>query len=189
MINHSGGCDGSDMYWEFEGRNYGINTVSYSFYNHVQHGENPFVLTTEELIEGYEHVKIAAKSLYRPLDRIVYPYIKNLISRNWFQVKNADTIFAIGMFDGKIHKKVKGGTGWAVQMAIDNKKVVYFFNQPTNEWHIYSYQYKKFVPYYATPKLTENFAGIGTRELTAFGELAIKTVYEYTFKDIENGRD
>ena len=110
------------------------------------------------------------------------PYVRNLLCRNWFQVKNADAIFAIGKFDGIKRTKVSGGTGWAVQMAIDNDKPVYFFDQPTNSWYIYIKEHKKFIQMYETPKLTENFAGIGTRGITTDGEIAIKHVLIETFK-------
>lgn len=187
-INHSGGAEGADICWETEGKLYGVKTISYSFYNHIQHGENPKILTSDELSEGYEHCKIAEKSLNRPLNRIVYPYVKNLISRNWFQVKNSNAIFAIGTFQNKTHKLVNGGTGWAVQMAIDNKKDVFFFNQKISDfgsrnhcWFKYNYDINKFESYSDLPILTENFAGIGSRDLNEFGKLAIIDVYNYNF--------
>lgn len=181
-INHSGGCPGADMTWENLGKPYGVKSIAYSFYNHVQEGENQKILTYDELQEGWRHVEIASASLKRPLERIQYPYVKNLISRNWYQVKNADSIFAIGKFDGKLKARVSGGTGWAVQMAIDNKKPIYFFDQPTDEWYIYVYYENKFLRFYDEPTLTENFAGIGTREMNTFGVRAIELVYEHTFK-------
>jgi hypothetical protein len=180
--NHSGGCPGSDITWETLGKHCGIKTISYSFYGHKQEGEFPYIMTTEELLEGWEHVKIASKSLKRPLKYVEdNPYVRNLICRNWYQVKHSDSIFAIGKFDNTQHTRVSGGTGWAVQMGIDNKKTVYFFDQPTNSWYIYIKEHKKFVQLYETPKLTENFAGIGTREITVYGESAIKKVLVETF--------
>jgi len=129
---HSGGCAGSDMFWENEGAKYGVKTIAYSFYNHKQDSYNQKILTVDELNEGFEHVMIANKSLKR------YPqgqpqYINNLLSRNWYQVKNSDAVFAIGKFKTKLI--VDGGTGWAVQMAIDSNKPVFFFDQPTNAWY------------------------------------------------------
>jgi len=102
--NHSGGCAGSDMCWETEGKKHGVYSVAYSFYNHVQEGEHQKILTYDELQEGWKHVVIASKSLKRPLNRIVYPYIKNLLSRNWYQVKNTESILVIGKFAGKSQK-------------------------------------------------------------------------------------
>jgi len=179
---HSGGCAGSDMMWENEGAKYGVKTVAYSFYNHVQDSENQKVLTLKELAEGYAAVLVADKTLKRYVSRIMYPYVKNLLSRNWFQVKNSDAIFAIGMFANKKRTLVKGGTGWAVQMSIDNKKDIYLFDQESVSWHQYNYQTGAFEKLYIIPKLTENFAGIGTRKLSDAGIIAIKEIYKQNFK-------
>lgn len=42
------------------------------------------------------------------------------------QVKNSDAVFAIGHL---VRGIVDGGTGWAVQMAIDDGKPVYVYDQ------------------------------------------------------------
>ena len=180
-ICHSGGCAGSDMMWENEGMKYGVKTVAYSFYNHVQDSQNQKILSLKELEEGYENVLIADKTLKRYPNRIMYPYVKNLLSRNWFQVKNSEAIFAIGMFANKKRTLVKGGTGWAVQMAIDNKKVVYLFDQDSKFWYQYNYTTGAFERLYEMPKLTKNFAGIGTRKLNEDGINAIKEIYKENF--------
>jgi hypothetical protein len=172
------------MEWETQGEQYGIETIAYSFKGHTQEGKNPRILTGVELDEGFEHVLAAAKNLKR------YPqgqstYVKSLLSRNWFQVKNAETIFAIGKFLD--NKRVSGGTGWAVQMAIANDKIVFFFNQPTNAWYIGTKYDSNNTAYFVeidyVPKLTSNFAGIGTREIEDNGKAAIKRIYEENVKE------
>jgi hypothetical protein len=161
------------MKWENEGDKYGVKTIAYSFYNHVQEGKNRKVLTVEELNEGFEHVKIASKGLKRnPNCR--YPYVRNLLCRNWFQVKNAEAVFAIGKFMNDT--MVSGGTGWAVQMAIDNKKPVFFFDQISNRWNTFNYEGQVFETIDYVPKLTENFAGVGTREINDNGIKAIEQI-------------
>lgn len=181
-ICHSGGSPGSDMMWENEGNKYGVHTISYSFYNHHQYGENQKILTVDELNEGFEAVMRANETLKR------YPqgqpqYIKNLLARNWFQVKNSDTIFAIGKFQSD--KIVSGGTGWAIQMAIDNNKPIYVFDQENKIWVTFIYSFGIFSPYSNEfPILTENFAGIGTREINENGKQAIIEIYKHNFKNI-----
>jgi hypothetical protein len=183
-INHSGGCEGSDMYWETIGRKYGVLTISYSFPNHTQYGERQLILSPDELYEGWQHVINASSGIKRPYERIEFnPYIRNLISRNWFQVKGADVVFAIGTFTNTKRTIVNGGTGWAVQMAIDVGKDVIVFDQIIDSWFIYDYQLKKFIPLYVVPTLTKQFAGIGTRELKDNGRAAIQQVYRNTFND------
>jgi hypothetical protein len=76
---------------------------------------------------------------------------------------------------------VKGGTGWAVGMAINNGKPVYVFDQEQKQWFSYNAILGAFLPLYDTPVLTPNFAGIGTRELNDDGRQAIRDVYTKTF--------
>ena len=121
------------------------------------------------------------------------------IIRNWLQVKNADAIFALGTIKfagetwtdakkGVVTAKipmVKGGTGYAVQMAINEGKPVYVFDATKEGWYIYDYNTKNFIPT-ETPVLTKNYAGIGSRSLSTQEVIsesiqAIRDVYEKTF--------
>ena len=103
----------------------------------------------------------------------------DLLARNWMQVKNADAVFAIGHISKGI---VDGGTGWAVQMAIDAGKPVYLFDQVRNQW------FRNTSGTWAVtevPRLTPNFAGIGTRELNEQGKKAIEDVYAKTLQHLQ----
>jgi hypothetical protein len=120
------------------------------------------------------------------------------IIRNWMQVKNADAIFAIGTIkqpgenaSDKANETriaaipiVKGGTGYAVQMAINEGKPVYVFDGTKEGWYKYDYNVKNFVAT-ETPILTRNFAGIGSRTLSTQEVVdkslqAIRDVYKKT---------
>ena len=180
---HSGGCAGADMMWENEGNKYGVTTIPYSFSGHVQDSPNPHILTPTELLEGWDNVLIAEQTLNRKVETITYnPYVRNLLCRNWFQVKNSTVIFAVGIFINKRRIEVSGGTGWAVQMAKDNNKPIFIFNQENNAWFVWSYQHNKFLQYFDKPVLVENFAGIGTRGLNQYGSKAIADIYKNTFQ-------
>lgn len=172
MICHSGGCPGSDMFWEAVCKEVNIKTISYSFPGHTQYGEHPRILTPAELNEGWQHILKASKSIKRNADNMKSTYVRCLLCRNWFQVKNSDAIFAIGKINNNM---VDGGTGWAVQMAIDENKPVFVFEQNKNIWYSWNYNTNLF-EICDVPTLTENFAGIGTRELNKNGEDAIKNI-------------
>lgn len=184
FVCHSGGCPGSDMFWENESAKYGIPTIAYSFSNHVQESKNPKVLSLDELQEGWKHVEIAAETLKRPLYRIQYGYVRNLLSRNWYQVKNSEAVYAIGTFVNSKKKLVNGGTGWAVQMAIDNKKPAYLFDQDSNRWYVFEKESGQF-EFINVPVLTFDFAGVGTRELNERGENAIKEILHLNMTPVE----
>ena len=76
---------------------------------------------------------------------------------------------------------VDGGTGYAVQMAINNQKEVYVFDQIRDKWFRWSYSSLSYVECQC-PKITyQDFAGIGTREIKQNGIQAIRDVYNKTF--------
>jgi hypothetical protein len=86
---------------------------------------------------------------------------------------------------------VAGGTGWAVEMAIQKGKPVHVFDMNRNQWYKWDTFANKFVQE-ETPKLTQSFAGIGSRELTEAGIQAIRDVYNKTLpnisdKDVDEG--
>ena len=122
--NFSGGALGSDSVFESEGEKFGVKTVAYSFYGHNTSSKNRWSLTNEQLEEGWNHVLIANKTLNRNITTIS-TYVKKLLSRNWFQVKNSDCIYAVGIM--KSNNEISGGTGWAIRLSIDNNKPVYVF--------------------------------------------------------------
>ncbi len=189
-VNYSGGASGSDHLWEIEGEKYGVKTVAYSFYGHNISSKNRWVLSQKQLDDGFTHVEIANKSLKRKITNLS-TYVKNLLSRNWFQVRESDCIFAIGSL--KSNHEVLGGTGWACQEAIDNDKPVFVFEQNENSWYEYIKggdtdndrfaSSGKFVKIPYVPKLTEKFAGIGTREINENGKKAIIELYRINFNE------
>ena len=178
-ICHSGGAIGADTYFEEIGALYGIKTFAYSYKTPSHKSENKVDISETDYLEGVEKIETAFKTLKR---KINYKYM-NLLSRNWQQVKNADQIFAISKIIFKNIESVSGGTGWAIQMAIDNKKEVYVFDQEQNAWFKWSYSKTKFTILKNSPKITKrNFAGIGARKINENGINAIKELYKQSFK-------
>jgi len=117
------------------------------------------------------------------------------LARNWAQVKYSNQVFAIGQIVNPGEKgnrgytsrakteSVDGGTGYCCQMAINNFRDVYVFDQLKLQWYRWSYDAMKFIPLKETPTIkTQNFAGVGTRQITDDGIKAIKEVYLKTFK-------
>lgn len=182
-VNHSGGAMGSDTVWGETGAQYGVES------RHYYHGRKTpsgnVAISEDAFKEGIHHVQMAASSL----GRYGYEKYMDLLSRNWQQVKNADAVFAIGRFsdksfraaDGTEYRLVDGGTGWAVQMAVDVNKPIYFFDQSSEKWYAFDFEGKRDWRELAdAPSLTKNFAGIGTRQITDIGRQAIASVYKTT---------
>lgn len=167
-INHSGGAVGADYEWGIKGAKYGVVSRHYWYGRRTPFGN--VEITEAEFEEGQRHVLFANRVLHRRPERYM-----NLLARDYCQVKYADAIFAIGHLD---RGNVKGGTGWAVQMAIDDGKSVYLFDQSLELWlHWESGLWVEC----EVPVLTPNFAGIGSRDITESGIKAIEAVYRKTF--------
>ena len=117
----------------------------------------------------------------------------NLLARNWPQVKYSQQVFAIGVIvnpgergskgyvSNAKYQVIDGGTGYAVQMAINNIKDVYVFDQSKKCWFKWSYITSTFIKC-DPPKITsQDFAGIGTREINSDGIKAIEDLCSRTF--------
>jgi hypothetical protein len=181
FICHSGGAKGADTYFENSGENYGVWSKAYSYKTASHKGKNKVEISESDFQEGIKKIQIANKTLKRKINYKFMP----LLSRNWQQIKNAEQIFAIS----EICKRpgleyVSGGTGWAVQMAIDNKKEVFVFDQEQNAWFKWSYAKSKFWVLGTEPLITTtNFAGIGIRKIKPNGIEAIEKLFESSFQN------
>ena len=188
---HSGGATGSDSYWESIGANFGVKTRAYSYQTKYHQSPNKVEISDGDYKEGVDEINKANKHM----DRFGINKYMNLLARNWAQVKYSNQVFAIGTIvepgakspkgyysKAKI-QTVDGGTGYAVMMAINNMREVYVFDQIKLKWFRWSYSTMSFIELKETPKIrTHNFAGIGTREITADGIKAIEEVYQKTFQ-------
>ena len=199
MICNSGGAAGSDTVFENECISRGIPVVAWSFAGHKTKSPNRKNLTQEELQIGWNKVIIANKSLKRNIYGLSQ-YVKNLLARDWYQVMNSKSIYAIGTIQDDMHI-VNGGTGWAVQLALDDnketfpmmKRHIFVFDQVRNLW--YTPVFSKETDYwewgtirllddnpYVPGMRDEPFAGIGTRDINENGINAIKQLFETNLK-------
>lgn len=204
--NHSGGAALSDTEWDQIGREFGV--VNHNHYREPgvtaldssklrNAGIKPVTISEADYNEGIDKATNAMRIMFK--DSANKTARSNYIIRNWAQVKYADAIYAIGTIKQPGQKAsdkldddriaavplVKGGTGYAVQMAINERKPVYVFDATQGGWYTYDYTIKNFVRT-ETPKLTKNFAGIGSRSLSTTQAIdqslqAIRNVYQNTF--------
>jgi hypothetical protein len=61
------------------------------------------------------------------------------------------------------------------------RRPIYIYNQADKKWYEYDYTSSIFKEYVGIPKLTPNFAGIGTRKINNDGKKAIDDLFENTF--------
>ena len=168
--NHSGGAVGADFEWGRQGAKYGVVSRHYWHGKRTPYGN--VEITEEEFEEGRQHVLYANRVLHRRPEKYM-----DLLVRDWCQVKYSDAVYAIGYLQrGHFNRgTVDGGTGWAVQMAIDEEKPVYLFDQELEQW--LTFENGEWVEC-DIPVLTRDFAGIGSRKITECGIRAISEVYK-----------
>jgi hypothetical protein len=182
FTNHSGGAYGGDTYWDVIGREYGV--TKHKHYRDAgntslsaqlrKSGVQAEVLTKEQMDEARTEVERLLGKKYPDTTE------GNLQVRNYYQVANADAVFAIAEIEMTTDKsnpnltdstkskysyfsnKVKGGTNTAVQLGIQLGKPVYVWDLKNQFWT--QFDGKEFVKI-DTPVLTKNFAGVGSRDI------------------------
>lgn len=179
----SGDAKGADAAWTTAAFEFGIiDKRNYTARSYTELSEQEKSEADSEYIKAAQALKksLASKDTYSG----------KLVRRDWLQVKNADAVFAVakilqpnavgerGYVNTTGHEVVDGGTGYAVQMAINNNKPVHVFDQNRNQW--FTWDGSKFVAE-ETPTLTRRFAGVGTRNLNEEGKAAIRSVFSKTF--------
>jgi len=190
---HSGGALGADTEWEISGVTFGVKTRAYSYKTPKHQSPNKVEISEDDYNQGVIQVNKANKFL----NRYGINKYMNLLARNWAQVKYSKQIFAIGTivdpgkkggkgyYNRGKYQVVDGGTGYCCQMAINNDRQVFVFDQLKDAWFRWSYNSMSFIQLSDVPKITEqDFAGIGTREILPNGISAIKSVYIKTFSSI-----
>ena len=199
---HSGGAIGADFAWGNIGASYGVSGKHYFDATDTREGKRPpygnTPITDEERTLGKRKAFHAGKTMGR-LSSKAQKITDPLLIRDWLQVQNSDMVVAIAQkFDKPGDKfsnradderkalipQVSGGTGWAVQMAINEGIPVFIFSQEDKTWRLID---NFGVWHYAeAPVLSMNFAGIGTRGLNADGEAAIRECYEKTVASLNS---
>lgn len=211
FVMYSGGAEGSDFFWGKVASEYGLTTEgddpSIKHYwrgSRTPHGN--IEMPSDDIEEATDEVFKAANMLNRvPRNGQFKSTTLNLLTRNWMQVKGLlDTdgaVFAFGELENVESKdgdyespSVKGGTGWAVQMAMQNEVIVYVYNTKRSRnyekgWYIISPEYVDAEKLDDVPILTKNFAGIGTRaqgneELRKEIEREIRKVFDKTLENL-----
>ncbi len=189
-INYSGAAKGADTVWETLGKEFGIG-------KQVNYRPEDLKKANPDNLKQIEAAYIqAAKDLGRKT-LSADSFAGGLVRRDYLQALSADAVFAIstilepGQKDKKGFKNntgkqvVEGGTGYAVQMAINLNKPVFVYDQIKEDW--FTWSGNTFVKT-GVPSLTRKYSGVGTREINDKGKQAIRDVYEKTFLNKEENK-
>jgi len=106
------------------------------------------------------------------------PRFQKLLQTLWHQVTDAREVFAVGAIQAD--DTVRGGTGWAVELARLWGKPVHVFDQPTRAW--FHWDGERWSEPAGPPLIgATRFCGTGTRHLDDAGRGAIEDLYARSF--------
>ena len=174
----SGGARGADQQWGMVAGTAGHTVVHFSFQEHrTAVPEQEVVVLPEDLLkaadEPCKRASVGIKRWFPPKSL----FVKNLLRRNWYQVKDSERVYAIAnITDGN----VSGGTAWATQMFIDRFDggacEAYVFDQEADGWFKWNGRWDAIgeppVPFGV-------WTGIGSRDLKQNGKDAIRNLLSW----------
>ncbi|MDH3329456.1 MAG: hypothetical protein OEM01_09505, partial [Desulfobulbaceae bacterium] len=160
---YHGGLKGAESLFGEIAEKYGISEVIFTFEGHKLNRENnPVVLTESDLERGDISMEIAS----RMMNRTYYETekIRKVLQTIFHMVNKGHQVFVVGtILDDN---SVKGGTGWAVELAKLFNRPLHVFDQNRNQW----YTWKEGAWQEDTPKIAyTTFVGSGTRYLSDAG--------------------
>jgi len=172
----SGGAPGTEALFGETAEAYGVGECHYSFEGRtVARNRGLVTLSSAELKRGDVSMAYLQAHMHR-----VYPntdLFKKVLQSIWYQVNGAGEVFVIGLIlpDGT----VKGGTGWAAELAKHQHKEAHVFDQEKRAWFRWSgTDWVQEEP----PVITATrFTGTGTRFPSDDGKKAIKELFDRSF--------
>jgi len=197
----TGGANGADFEFIKNAFEYDIPVDIYSFdKHHIASCYNKYL--SDPLIDIYyknstEESEEFLNKAYKTLGRNIgsNAYMHNLLTRNYFIIKDSDIVYAVGNLN-KNTGIVEGGTGWGVEFAKLLDRNLFLFDQLNNSW--YYYDLNKFyilnkdeyiwniqdacfdLKQHGCYELT--VSGIGSRNITEQSKNAINDVFEFKRK-------
>lgn len=179
-ICFSGGAIGADYYWSWKAERMGHRVRAYSFPGHQFTGPARWRqdVALENLQEIMPKVKLAGIKLNKSGALSANWYVRALLCRNYFQIKDVERVYAIGYI--KPNGVVDGGTSWALQMFIDRFQGE---SCPCHIWDLerkwwYRWDGREWSACISLPPRPEgHYAGIGTRKFNDWGRKAIDQLW------------
>lgn len=173
---YSGGLKGAEAEFGKQAEKWGVREVNFS-----HEGREPFrnrglvVLGPEEMKRGDISMEIVSLRMNRTYSSV--ETIRKVMQVIFHMVNNGFQVFAIGWIQPD--KTVKGGTGWAVELAKLFNRPLSVFDQHRNAWFLW--QDNSWVE--NEPAIEhKTFVGTGTRHLSEAGASAIEELFKRSFK-------
>lgn len=174
-ILYSGGLRGAESAFGEAAEKRGVKEINYTFPGQKIHREkNVVTLAEEELNRGDISMELVSKMMGRTYYQT--NKIRKVLQTIFHMVNRGHQVFVIGTI--LEDNTVKGGTGWAVELAKMFNRPVSVYDQDRNGW----YTWRNSSWQEDSPKISHTtFVGSGTRNLTPEGKLAIEQLFDEAF--------
>ncbi len=172
---YSGGARGAEAAFGEAAQAHGVAELNFTFEgHHIARSVSTQPLTAEELTKSDMVMSEVSRRLNR--DYSSRPWMRQILQSICYQVNRGYQVFVIGTIQAD--ESVKGGTGWAVELAKLFNRPLHVFDQGQGKWFTWSDEAWK----EDTPSI-EHFAfcGTGTRNLNEVGAKAIADLFARSY--------
>jgi hypothetical protein len=173
---YHGGLKGAETVFGEMAEKYGVEEVIFTFEGHrLNRDRNAVSLSEEDLQRGDISMEIAS----RMMNRTYYETekIRRVLQSIFHMVNKGHQVFVVGTI--LEDNSVKGGTGWAVELAKLFNRPLHVYDQNRQGWFNWkndSWQAEE------RPKISfDTYVGSGTRYLSDEGRAAIEQLYADSF--------
>jgi hypothetical protein len=172
---YSGGLKGAESAFGEAAEKWSVNEVNFCYTGQkTNRQKNLVVLSDKELKRGDISMELVSKLMSRTYYET--EKIRKVLQTIFHMVNKGHQVFVIGTI--LEDNTVKGGTGWAVELAKLFNRPLSVYDQAKDTW----YSWKDGVWVEDTPKIEhETFVGSGTRNLSANGKKAIEDLFAAAF--------
>lgn len=172
----SGGSNGAENAFGELAEKWGLTEMNFSFKGRETARTRGVVeLDEAALRRGQVSSTYIESHLHRTFPKT--EMFQRILQTIWHQVNTAGEVFVVGELQSD--QTVKGGTGWAAELARHFNKPLYVYDQVQQSWFLWQGAEWTSVE---RPKIQHTrFAGTGTRFLTDEGRNAIERLFEDSF--------
>ncbi|MCI5222030.1 MAG: hypothetical protein D3924_05005 [Candidatus Electrothrix sp. AR4] len=173
---YHGGLKGAETVFGELAEKYGVDEVIFTFDGHrLNRDRNAVSLSEEELQRGDISMEIAS----RMMNRTYYETekIRRVLQAIFHMVNKGHQVFVVGtILDDN---SVKGGTGWAVELAKLFNRPLHVYDQNRKGW--FGWKEDAWLEE-ESPKIAfDTYVGSGTRYLSDDGKEAVEKLYTDSF--------
>jgi hypothetical protein len=172
---YSGGLSGAETAFGEAAEKWGVKEINFTFTGQTnQRDMNIVVLSDDDLKRGDISMELVSKMMSRTYYET--EKIRKVLQTIFHMVNNGHQVFVIGTI--LEDNTVKGGTGWAVELAKLFNRPLSVYDQTKESW----YTWKQGAWEKDSPRIEhDTFVGSGTRNLLEKGQQAIEKLFADAF--------